>query len=198
MSNTKEITLFAAAELSAAARERAYSNWLECALDYDWYECVISDATEIGKLLGIEDMVINFSGFSSQGDGACFTGRYNYAKNAPANVANYAPLDAELTRIAKMLQDAQRSSFYQLAATITHAGRYCHENSVSVQVIDTQNHWADISDATEGKIAEPLRDFMRWIYAQLEKDHDFLTSEQSFLQAAEANGYEYTADGKQF
>lgn len=198
MSQVKEVTVFSAAELSASARERAYYNWLENALDYDWFDFVMDDAKTIGSLMGIENMEVHFSGFSSQGDGACFTGCYAYAKNAPTTVKDYAPLDTELARIAKELQDAQRTSFYQLTASITHNGRYYHENSVSFQVEDGKNYYSTISDATEESIAEPLRDFMRWIYKALENEYLHLTSEESFLESAECNEYQYTENGEQF
>ena len=58
-----------------------------------------------------------FSGFWSQGDGACFEGRYAYAPRASLRIRDYAPRDTELHRIADALQALQRLNFYQLTAS---------------------------------------------------------------------------------
>lgn len=90
---------------------------------------VFDDFERIGKILGVRFATrivplygggtrqkprIWFSGFWSQGDGACFEGEYEYAKAAPKHIRAYAPKDAELHRIADALQSIQRLNFYQL------------------------------------------------------------------------------------
>ena len=63
-------------ELSDTAKESA-RDWYRSDPFPDWHEFVIDGAKEVGALLGIEIDNIWFSGFSSQGDGACFTGSYS-------------------------------------------------------------------------------------------------------------------------
>ena len=77
---------------------------------------------------------IFFSGFWSQGDGACFEGHYSYAAGAAAAIRAHAPLDVDLHAIADALGAMQRRNFYQLRADIRHHGRYNHEHSMTIAV----------------------------------------------------------------
>jgi hypothetical protein len=77
---------------------------------------------------------IFFRGFWSQGDGACFEGRYAYARRASAAIRRHAPLDVELHRIVDRLQAVQRRNFYQLSAEARHRGHDCHVGCMAITV----------------------------------------------------------------
>lgn len=160
----------------------------------DWYEFTIDDAKEIGKLMGIEIKNIYFSGFSSQGDGACFEGYYEYEREGLKKVKDYAPVDERLHRIAKDLQDIQRKNFYQLKANVKQSGHYLHEYCTRINVDRYDDK--EMTEDAEDKVIEYLRDFMRWIYRQLEQQYDYLTSEEAIIETIQANEYEYTEDGE--
>ena len=136
---------------------------------------------------------IYYSGFSSQGDGACFEGRYRYKKGALKDVKGHAGQDQELHRIVKALQEIQRKNFYQLAARTTHSGHYCHSGCMSVDV-ERQDEKEMPADAEE-TVKECLRDFADWIYKQLEAEYYYRTGEESCREAIEANDYEFTEKG---
>jgi hypothetical protein len=119
MPTKKCITVYKFDELSDEAKEKAREWWREGGLDYEWYDCVESDFKEIGKILGIDVTKIFFTGFSSQGDGACFEGYYEYAKGSVKKLKEYAPQDTELHRIAEELAQAQKRFFYGIDAVIT-------------------------------------------------------------------------------
>lgn len=160
----------------------------------EWFDDTVDDAKVIGELLGISIKNIYFSGFSSQGDGACFEGEYEYRKQSVSLVFGYAPKDAELKRIAHDLQELQRRYFYQLNASITKTSHhYQHENTVSIDVYHTEN--SDILENTQDDIAELMRNFMQWIYSQLEKQYDFLTSDEAVEETLEVNEYEFDIEG---
>ncbi len=53
---------------------------------------------------------------------------------------------------------------------------------------------ADAEDAVD----EALRDLARWLYRQLEREWDYLNSDEAADQAILANGYTFTAEGKRF
>jgi hypothetical protein len=78
------------------------------------------------------DPCIYFSGFSSQGDGACFEGTYRYKKGSVKAIKAHAPQDKELHRIAKGLQEAQRPTRYSITANIKHRGRYYHPGCMEI------------------------------------------------------------------
>ena len=153
----------------------------------EWWDCTYEDAKEVAKIIGFEIDEIYFSGFHSQGDGACFTGRIGHNKGAAAKVKEYAPNDETLHTIAKKFQNLQRKSFYTANGTIEHRGHYYHENSISVEVE------AERGSACEGEWQEIASDFCRWIYAQLKAEHDHLTSDEVVKECMVSNEVEFGA-----
>lgn len=189
-------------ELSDAAKEAARDWYRQGALAYDWWDSVYYDADQIAKILGIEidrrgkySPAIYFTGFYSQGDGACFEGSYEYAKGAHKRIREYAPLDDELHSIADRLFDLQRRNFFQLSANVTHRGRYCHEYCTSIDVFRNGD---DADSDTAEDLADILRDFMRWIYRQLEKEHDFLLSDETIEESIRAAECLFDEEGRPF
>lgn len=208
---TIETTVYQYDELSDRAKEKArewYSQFVfndSC----DW-DCIYEDAANVAEILGIDlrqkrvtlmngqhryDPCIYFSGFSSQGDGACFEGNYVYAKGAAKKIREYAPQDAELHRIADALQEVQRRHFYRLVAGMAHRGHYHHSGCMDVSVEDSEDRWRDIGDA-EDDIRQLMRDFADWIYSQLEKEYEYQTSDEAVEEAIRANEYEFDEDGE--
>ena len=86
-------------ELSSEAVERAHDDWLNAgASDFD-SQYVIEDMTECAKELGITVDNIYYSGFSSQGDGACFVGHYEYNPDWKTKAQDAFPGDRKSTRL---------------------------------------------------------------------------------------------------
>ena len=202
--DTVKTEVFKFAELSEEAQQAAIEKQHDCNVDYDWWDCTYEDAITIAGLMGIEIEKIYFSGFSSQGDGACFEGSYEYKKGGVKAVKGHAGQDEELYRIAQELQNIQKKSFYGLYANVKQSGHYMHENCTDIDVYERRtlrdgyesDESASLSD--HEAIEEVLRDFMRWIYKQLEKEYDYLTSEEAIKESIEANDYEFTAEGKKY
>jgi hypothetical protein len=191
---TIEMQAYKFSELSDTAKQKAINNCREWQTTHQWWEFVYDDAKEIGKIMGIDIKRIYFSGFWSQGDGACFEGHYEYAKGAPKNVQQYAPMDAELHAIAQALQNIQRANFYQLRAGVKHRGHYYHENCTDID----RNDYKEPTQDAEELITECLRDFMRWVYSKLQKEYEWLTSDESVAEMIEANEYEFDENGNIF
>lgn len=189
MPRTLERTVYTLDELSDDAKEKA-REWFRTADAGDnfWSEHVIDDAKAVAKLMGIGIDDIYWSGFWSQGDGACFTGSYAYAKGSVAAVTAYAPQDTELHRIARDLLNAQRRVFYRASATISHRSRYSHEHSVTIDCHDCSD---DVCEA----ITETLRDLMRWVYNSLEAEYEYHNADEQVDENIRANEYEFDEDG---
>lgn len=188
-------TVFTYDELSEKAKKKARDWWREGGMDYEWWDCIYDDAKFIGSLVGIEIDDIYFSGFSSQGDGASFTGTYRYVKGGSKALKAEAPTDKELHRIADQLQAVQRQNFYRLYASVSHRGRYLHSGYMSIDVKDTENCYRDLSGADED-ITQLLRDFADWIYSQLNDEYDYLTSDEAVEESILANEYEFSEEGE--
>jgi len=184
---TKEIFKFD--ELSDSAKQTAI-------MDYEWWDFVEEDAKEIGKILGIDIDKLYFSGFSSQGDGACFEGSYSYSKGCSKEIRGYAPKDEKLHQIADTLTAIQKPRFYRLTATVKQSGHYMHKYCTDVKVYledGITDSYADIKD--DEAITDTLRDFMQWIYDQLEAEYWGLTTDEAITDTIEANEWEFDESG---
>ncbi len=185
--------VFKYSELSPDAQSRA-REWFRQGLEFDT-EFVIKDAQMIGEMLGVEFATcrgssrarpsIYWSGFWSQGDGACFDGSWSYAKGSTRAIREHAPRDAELHRIADALQRAARVSFYSVSASCT----VTRGNNMRVSCDDCTREVEDV-------ISQALQDFAHWIYRQLETEYDYQTSDDQVSEMIEANGYEFDETGK--
>lgn len=195
-------------ELSEEAKEKARSWYREGALDYEWWEFVYEDFERIANILGVEfdrspttrrdgtpgkgRVHVFFSGFSSQGDGACFEGTYRYSPGWKKALLEYAPKDEKLFRIGKALQDAQATSFYKLTAQIKHRGHYHHSGCMDIEVYSD----ASMPDGAEDDIIEALRDLANWLYRTLEKEYEYLISDEQVDESIKANEYEFNENGR--
>lgn len=169
-----------------------------------------------------QEPCIGFSGFCSQGDGAHFEGRWTPA-NGPLEMLNavmdYAPQDDRLHAIAfdlAHLSERCNNLIPDACVRVTHSGHYQHENctrfEIELPVPDRVDEYNELQMMTwealrkrhglddydfEAEIKEALRAFMRWIYRQLEAEHDYLTSDEAIEESIIANGYTYDEDGTQ-
>jgi len=215
---TIETPVFKFDQLSDEAKKRAIEKNYDWNTDHEWWDAVYDDAVMMAGIMGIEigdrrgsgRPAIFFSGFSSQGDGACFEGTYSYKKGALKALKAAAPAkhqdfqqdgvwviqegNAELQRICKGLQDVQRRHFYRLEATVKQYGHYQHSGCTGIEVTDCEHTYRDIGDAEED-VSQLLRDFMDWIYSQLEKSYDYLTSDEAVEESLVANEVEFTEEG---
>jgi NAD+--asparagine ADP-ribosyltransferase len=201
---TRTINVFAFDELSESAKKTAMQWYRESDTEGFWQEYVLEEAANAAELFGLDIRMkrtnngeyrpsIYYSGFWSQGDGACFEGSYKYKKGALEAVKAYAPKDVELHRIVKGLQDVQKKHLYKIAANIVHSGRYMHEYSMAVDVFaDT---FADISEA-ETAITELMRYFARWIYKQIERAYEYENSDDVVSENIRANEYDFLESGE--
>ena len=183
-------TLYKFEELPEETREKVIENLYDINVNYDeWSESVIDDAKTIGALMGIDITNIYWSGFFSQGDGACFEGRFDQTRGALKAVKEYAPKDKELHRIAKGLQTLKPFGIY---ANVKHSGHYYHEGCTNIDVLHDEK---EITAEQEEACIELLRDFMKWIYKMLNADYDYLTSEEAIVETINANEFEFDSQG---
>lgn len=210
MPRTVEKTVYKFEELTDAAKEKAREWWRRLEdfkpLDTELYD----DFETVAKILGIDferkavplygggtryKPTIYWSGFNSPGDGACFEGSYSYAKGSVAKIKEYAPQDEKLHAIAQGLADVQRLNFYKLGATVKHRGHYYHEHSNTIDVYNVDDDSRDVSESAQEEIADKLRDFMRWMYAQLKAEYEYRMSDEQVDDSIIANEYEFEEDG---
>lgn len=208
-----ETTVYQIDELDGAARDRARDWYRRHAIYEDWYEFRFADFVSVCDILGVllsaksvpligggsrAAPKIYFSGFSSQGDGACYEGGYRFARDSVGRMRAHAPQDTDLHAIAAGLLDVQRRNFYQIRAEIRHAGRYCHEYSMQIAVRRESATGQDMSNADEETVIDALRGLARWLYRQLEAEYDFIAADDQIDEAIRLNRYSFTEDGHRF
>ena len=208
-----ETVVYSIDELSDEARESARCWYRRHGLFDEWYDFVYEDfetfcgilgitlATTPGRLYGggtRDKPQIFHSGFSSQGDGASYEGRWSHATGARKAIREHAPKDGELHRIADVLLDVQRRNFYQLAATVRHRGRYCDEYCMTIEVERDSPTWQPMTDDAENTVIEALRDLARWLYRQLRSEYQHQTSDEAVDEIVSINEWTFQADGTRF
>jgi len=166
-------------------------------VDYDWWDSVYDMFREDMKAVGIGVQRMYFSGFCSQGDGACFVGSLDSA---------HTYLDRhhkdQFPMIRKLLEAGGG-----LYVRCEHSGRYYHENCTSFWVdadtltgmIDqpTEFHeqvveqWQELLEDElsdfEKAVIDQWREYMGQLYSNLEEEYDHLTSDEAVWDAIEAN-----------
>lgn len=169
-------------ELDESQKAKALDKYRDWNVEHgdNWFEFIIEDRTKILELLGFSNVNIEFSGFSSQGDGACFTGQFDMPKTTQelnkriGLVKEYAP-QFNLYNF-DMLQLAGPDD---IIIEIYKTGRY--SNSCYVSCDDEQ-------------LKDFVKDFCNQMYKDLESEYNYLTSDEIVAESLIANEVEFDID----
>jgi len=207
---TIEVKLFKLDELGEEAKKNAITksresdNWF----DYDWFDCIYELWAEKLKQQGIDVKKIYFSGFCSQGDGACF--------DADVDIIKFIKSRGLGCKCQVLLEALETDSEHYYR--IRHDGRYYHENCIDVNsevlFYDGVQSW--LKDAAEyffyqdekfwdknrvkraGFEAEIRRiciDYMKQIYNDLSNTWDCLNEDESIADQIRMNDVDFTEEG---
>ena len=189
--------------------DKEYEEWCQHEPYDNWWEYTYDVAKEDGKSLGFDIEKIMFSGFSSQGDGASWTGYIDLLKYIKADVKLVQ--EPAYNILAALIEGDWLESEVKID---TGVGHYCHEHTMSVGDIEMYTceddgvieHGVykgvkieDLYDAMgelfleefNNALQEHARDFATDIYRRLEKEYDYLRSEESFIESCECNDVEF-------
>lgn len=164
-------------------------------VDHDWWDAVYDDAKTVGALMGLDIVGITFD-LHCQGAGVALEGNYYHPKWHPdgpkqpstiRKVQAYASQDAELLRIARVLYHAQRVNFYRASCSFSQRSHY---NSMR---FEWSHSWEIYTNsraiAGEDDMEKAINDFADWVYNNLDREYDHLTSDEAVLETIQANGY---------
>lgn len=195
---TKEI--FSFDELSDEAKEKARDWWRDGGLDYEWYDAVYEHQKEIIERAGFDVTKIYFSGFWSQGDGAMF---------------EYDGLDEKLLDefIDTLGLSPMRKKWLKTQGCITgkskHSGHYYHSGCCSHDIYLESNFSWSAAENFSDWISSYVEDFEEFVkdkysdlandlYRALEKEYDWLNSDEQVDGTIRCNGYEFLEDGTMY
>jgi hypothetical protein len=214
-----ELKSMADAKDASKAQRKAYEKALEWVREGQadgnwWHEEIIADWTCNLKRIGFTAPKIFFSGFGSQGDGACFTcNSIDFEKIAVAITEANSIAVHDRSKVSKLLltiRNSKRflsrlaklcdSGFIEMAIERKHS-RYSHERTVEISV---DAHESNNTRSTAFKTSlEAFEQDIEWfrvelcraIYRDLERAYDYLVSDESCIDMAEANDYTFTEYG---
>jgi hypothetical protein len=221
MSRLKCKEVFTFGELSDKAKERAREWYRNGAFDFEWWHGVYQNVRDAAKYLGItidtvekrqiggyvdgkwdntkESQItqdcIYFSGFYSQGDGACFYGEWRASDMKPFKElkADFSK-DNTLHALHRELRTWARRYPQAVCTSSRSNSHYSHERSTTLEAILGDN--IDYNVETHKPLEECLVTFMHWIYRSLEQEYDYLNSDAHVDDAIVANEYEFDASGR--
>lgn len=193
----KAINTYLFIELSPEAKQTAINNNPDINTNHDCYEYIIDNYKQLSAIVGLDIDNIYFSGFNSQGDGACFTGNYKYSKGAASQLSEFVYDDHPLVAIAEQLQSIQKEYFYSLTSEISHlGGNYSHEQSVKVVTTIGDRHGVRNLVTPTKQLGALFRELMNFIYADLQVEYEFLTSDEQIEETLECNECYFLSNGE--
>lgn len=181
-------------ELNAEQKEKAIEEYRDINVDSDdWNEAVKEQYYEELSTVGFSGIDSAYSGFWSQGDGASFTASNVDIEKFLRSMkcwTYYRPLHKAIT-------DSLIS-----AKVIRTTHQYCHENTTQAEI---QGDWyIDMSPIQEKLYAELAAYIDNYItakgkayYQSLEKEYEYLTSDEQVQSAIESNEYEFEVDPRE-
>lgn len=202
MPRTATKTVYQFDELTDSAKEKARDWFREGALDYEWWDFVLEDAKRIFGLCGFTIENIYFRGFWNQGDGACFEGSWRSRDVKPGKVKEEAPQDEKLHQIAAGIEDIA-ARYPGAWFKVVHRGHYSHEYATEFEFefLDAEGNEHLVApglDDTKEELGWLARQAMRWIYKQLNDEHDYRMADEQVDESIRANEYEFTEDGARY
>jgi len=209
-------------ELSDSAKERARAWYRDASAGDSFFaESVIENAATVAALLGLDvrqrpvklmgggtrrEPALYWKGFWSQGDGACCEGEWRADAVKLAELKDYAPKEAELHRIADEFARIA-TEWPDARFTVQHRGHHYHEHCTSFDFAgfvreDADGSLRDLTPAEEDSassaeedLTEAARDFMRWIYSQLQTEYEYQNADEQVDESILANAYEFDEEG---
>ncbi len=168
--------------------------------DAYWYEPIIEQWTEELEQCGFEQVKILFSGFGSQGDGACFEARINMAAYLAAHhlQAKY-PLLAKYPEYTQVSLQHRGGIYYHERSTVLVP--YFNAEAVNPNgssISDEETRVEKEYEALEKDIYRESVRLGRHIYKALEDEFLHQISAEAIQDTLIANEYTYLSDGRCF
>lgn len=174
-------------ELNEEQKKKVLDNYRSINVDFhDWHDYTLEEFKGILELLGFVNPKIYYRGFWSQGDGACFVGKFKMPidkddlKNRVKKVKEEYPFVIERTNNLFDFENLNFDKDYdEKFDEIYHRGHYFHENSIYCH---------------NEELLEFCKYFSQEIYSSLSNEYDYLTSDEAIKETILSNDYEFDID----
>jgi len=217
-------TTYTYQQLTDEAKEKVKAWWSEHGIWDDWYEDTYERFKKEGYALGFVIDKMNFSGFYSQGDGACWSGQVDVATWLKTHTEDSIARDAWCALIAEDFCDKHfsihtRSNHYSHSNTMTCVGwdwidvdcsdlensnHYLTDPSIFQGMQYTELHnlirstdfpYTDPNDIEQAGF-ESAKEYADELYERLKTEYEYLTSEKNLIESCEANDWQFNNEGE--
>ena len=171
--------------------------------DHDWWDSTYDCFKEQMRAIGIDVDRIYFSGFWSQGDGACFEGSVSDWRLFLKSIGEDSnPVLVEFIREHWSFRVEHSGHYYHENCTFFHAEMPTPDGEDDEWFIERyspygEDNFRSVSwlavlrsvdfDLLETTFREAFKDHMRQLYMDLEAEYDYLTSDEAVWESLEAN-----------
>lgn len=192
---TVEINLYSFEELAKEVQTEVLEKYRDINTSHNWYESTVDEFKTNEKDFAATE--VYFRGFSSQGDGAMF--EYDsISKEFYHSVIDSLDLPQWKKKVLK--------KYTSISASGKHDGHYSHEKSVAHNIlVDGDNGGENydnigylislVHQDIEEEIISRYERKAKELYRTLEKEYDFLTSDEQIIETFKANEYTFEATG---
>ena len=169
---TKTYNVYSFAELSEEAKEKAIENLIDINLYDGWWECIYEDARMIG--LGITEFDLDRR---REAKGGFILSVCEVAQN----ILNNHSENCETYKIASSFLDEFNPIFSD----------YMNEDSERYESSEAEEDLQQLED-------EFLSELLEEYSCILQREYEYLYSDEAIIETIEANEYQFTEDGKLF
>lgn len=168
-------------ELTPDAQNKAVELLNDINTMHNWWNYTIENMVNMLAENGFNNAEISFSGFSSQGDGACF--------DADIDLSKFS----ENKRIVSI---AESYCGFHIAKN-SFANHYSHERTRYVEYNELNGDRINEALKQLSETIEAKRlSLSKQIYRDLEKEYEYLSSREAIIETIKANDYDFFKDGK--
>ena len=199
---TININLYKYDELSPQAKEKALEHYSDINTDYEWWDCTYFHWRDKLEEQGFSNPKIYFSGFWSQGDGACFDADIDFDTQFE-QYRNYAlsngtgGIQRAIKNHKNWIYDYLYNETRYSIAVINH--QYSHESTRQIEsycYTDTKGMLSEIYSDFEEWLESKRTDLCREIYRDLKQEYGYLSGKECIEETLRVNEYEFTQEGK--
>jgi len=184
------LKIYTVDELDEKVRNAVIEEYRDILTDDNWWEPIYEGFREDMLELGLEGE-LHFSGFWSQGDGACF-------------VSDTVDTDLLVRKLYESGYDIPEDALlysgdYSVRISKVHqsfADHYCHEYTIEA-VITNEGDRIPTTDITklENVLTNWIRSECKLVYSKLEKYYEELVTDEAVLETIRENEWMFTESG---
>jgi hypothetical protein len=212
-------------QLSDEAKERVKQWWYEHGAEHGWHEYVYENVKEEGADLGFDIGRMNFSGFYSQGDGACWSGHIDVVVWLRTHTEDSIAREAWIQLINEGWTDKRMP--------IGFDGRYSHSGTMNIgywegligdpdgikdlepdhQLMQRDTIFkgmtpldllniitsSDFPYKSMADIAEAIeqsaKDYADELYNRLRDEYEYITGEENLIEMCDINDWKFDEEG---